>query len=77
VSQLEDYRGSVVVSCCCYKLVAKAGNNSGTQRKENVRRWKALTSNGSENETVDTSVCVRACVRVCVIVNCKVWSGTV
>jgi hypothetical protein len=26
--------------------VAEAGGSSGTQRKENVRRWKPLTSNG-------------------------------
>jgi hypothetical protein len=41
----------------CEKLVAQAGDSSGTQRKEHVRRWKPLTSNGSEGVTVDTSVC--------------------
>jgi hypothetical protein len=28
------------------KLVAEAGDSSGTQRKGNVRRWKPLQSNG-------------------------------
>jgi hypothetical protein len=28
------------------KLVAEAGDSSGTQRKWNVRRWKSLPSNG-------------------------------
>jgi hypothetical protein len=46
------------VGCCCEKLVAEAGKSSGTQRKGNVRRWKTLPSNGSEDVTVDTSVCV-------------------
>jgi hypothetical protein len=36
---------SVVVSCCCYKLVAEARDSSGTQSKENVRRWKSLPGN--------------------------------
>jgi hypothetical protein len=37
--------------------VAKAGDNSGNQRKVNARRWKPLQSNGNENVTVDTTVC--------------------
>jgi hypothetical protein len=45
------------VSCCCEKLVAEAGDNSVTQ-KGNFRRWKPLTSNGREDVTVDTNVCV-------------------
>jgi hypothetical protein len=28
------------------KLVAEAGDSSGTQRKGNVRRWKPLPKNG-------------------------------
>jgi hypothetical protein len=36
-------------------LVVEAGNRSGTQRKENVRRYQATTS---EDMTVDTSVYV-------------------
>jgi hypothetical protein len=48
----------------CEKLVAEAGDRSGTQRKGNVRSWKSLSSNGSEDVTVDTSACE--------IVNCKV-----
>jgi hypothetical protein len=35
-----------------------------THRKGNVRRWKPLPNNGSEDITVDTGVCV--------IVYCKV-----
>jgi hypothetical protein len=46
------------VSCCCEKLVAEAGDRLGTQRKGNVRRWKPLPSNGSEDVTVDTSLCM-------------------
>jgi hypothetical protein len=57
------------VSCCCEKLVAEAGDSSGTQRKENVRCCNPQLSNGSEDVTVDTSVCV--------IVNCKVQSRAV
>jgi hypothetical protein len=54
------------VSYCCKKLVAEAGDSSGTYRKRNVNYWKLLPSNSSEDLTLDTSVCV------CVIVNCKV-----
>jgi hypothetical protein len=46
------------VSCCCQKLVAVARDSSGTQRKRNIRRWKLLPSNGSEDVTVGTGVCV-------------------
>jgi hypothetical protein len=46
VSELEDCWGSVVVSCCCEKLVDEAGDSSGTQRKRTIRRWKPLPSNG-------------------------------
>jgi hypothetical protein len=58
------------MSGCCEKLVAEAGDSSGTQRKENVRRWEPLLSSGIEDVTVDISVCV--CVYVCVTVYCKV-----
>jgi hypothetical protein len=71
VSELEDCWGTVVVNCCCYKLVAEAGDSSGTQSKGNVRCWKLLPSNGSEDVTGDTSVCV------CVTVYCKVLSCAV
>jgi hypothetical protein len=64
VSELDDSYGSVVVSCCCEKLVAEVGDSSATQRKGNVCCWKPLTSNSSEDVTVDTSVYV--------IVYCKV-----
>jgi hypothetical protein len=39
-------------------LVAETGNRSGTQVKGNGRRRKPLQSNGSEDVTMDTSVCV-------------------
>jgi hypothetical protein len=52
------------VSCRCEKLVTEAGESSGTQRKGNVRRWKPLPSNGSEDVNVDNSVCVCVCVSV-------------
>jgi hypothetical protein len=53
------------VSCCCEKMVAEAGDSSGTQRKGNVRRLKPLPNNDSEDVTVDTRVCVCMCVCVC------------
>jgi hypothetical protein len=31
--ELDNGWGSVVMSCCCYKPVAEAGDSSGTQRK--------------------------------------------
>jgi hypothetical protein len=68
-SQFENCWGSVVVSCCCDKLVAEAGDCSGTQRKENVRRWKPILSNGNEDVTAYTNVYV--------IVNCIVQSRPV
>jgi hypothetical protein len=49
-SQLENRWGSDVVSCCCEKLVAEAGDSSGTQRKGNVRCWKPLPSNGASED---------------------------
>jgi hypothetical protein len=36
----------------------KHGDSLGTQRKGNVSRWKPIPSNGSQNVTVDISVCV-------------------
>jgi hypothetical protein len=54
------------VSCCCEKLVAYAGETSGTQRMENVRGWSGYLETASEDLTVGSSVCVRVCVRVCV-----------
>jgi hypothetical protein len=45
------------------RFCSEAGDSFGTQRKENINRWKPLSSNGNEDVTVDT--------RVCVIVNCK------
>jgi hypothetical protein len=62
-SQLEDCRGTVIISLCCEKPIAEAGDTSGTQRNGNVRRWQPLPTNGSEDVTMDTSVCV--------VVNCK------
>jgi hypothetical protein len=41
-----NFSGSVLVSCCCEKLIAEVGDSSGSQSKENVRRWKPLQSNG-------------------------------
>jgi hypothetical protein len=46
VSKLQNCYGSVVVSCCCEKLVAEAGESSGTKGKGNVRRWRPPPSNG-------------------------------
>jgi hypothetical protein len=38
-SQINNYWGSVIVSCRCEKLVDENGDISGTQRKGEVRRW--------------------------------------
>jgi hypothetical protein len=57
------------VSCYCEKLVADAGDSSGTERKGNARCCKPLPNNGSEDVTVDADVCVT--------LNCKVQSRTV
>jgi hypothetical protein len=70
VGELVSNRCSSVVSCCCWKLVAEAGDSSGTQRKGNVCHWKPLPSSGSEDVTVDTGACAYVC--MCAKVNCKV-----
>jgi hypothetical protein len=64
MSELDNLWGSIVMNGYCQKLVAEAGDRSGTNRKENVNRWKPLPSNGREDMTVDTNMCV--------IVKCKV-----
>jgi hypothetical protein len=46
VSELGNRWVSAVVSLCCEKLVAEAGDSSGIQRKWNVCHWKLLPSNG-------------------------------
>jgi hypothetical protein len=48
----------------CEELVAEPGDSSGIQGKGNVRRWKPLPNNGSEDVIVNTNACVT--------VNCKV-----
>lgn len=58
----EEY--AFVVNCCCWKLVNEARNSSGTQGKGNIGLWKPLPSNGSDDVSVDTSLCVT--------VNCNV-----
>jgi hypothetical protein len=63
VSELENICGSVV-NCCNETHVAEAGDSLGTHRKGNVHCWKLLSSNGSEDVTVD--------IRVDVIMKCKV-----
>jgi hypothetical protein len=62
--ELDNLWVSAVVSCCCEKLVAEAGDSSGTQRKGNVRRCSRYQATASEDVTVDTSVCIT--------VNCNV-----
>jgi hypothetical protein len=62
VELCESATEQLVNCCCCEKLVAEAGGNSGTQMEENVRLWNPLPSNGNENVTVDISVCVFVCV---------------
>lgn len=43
---------------CCEKLVAEVRDSSGTQSKRNIHLWKPLLNNGSEDVTVDTTVCL-------------------
>jgi hypothetical protein len=38
--------------------VAETGDSSGTNTKEGICSWKPLTSNGSQDVTVDASVCI-------------------
>jgi hypothetical protein len=45
VSWLNNRWCSVVVSCCCEKLVIEVRNSSRIQSKGNVRRWKPLLGN--------------------------------
>jgi hypothetical protein len=69
VSQLTELVGELVRELLRFsrcELVAVAGDSSETQRKENVRRWKPLPSNGSDDVTVDTGM------PVCVTMNCEV-----
>jgi hypothetical protein len=44
-SQSKNCWGSVIVSCCCEKLVVGTRDSSGTQRKGNIHHWKPLPSN--------------------------------
>jgi hypothetical protein len=44
VGELVNHWGSVM-SYYCEKLVAEAGDSSGTQRKWNAHHWKPLPSN--------------------------------
>jgi hypothetical protein len=46
MSELEDCWGSVVVSCCCEKLVAESGDILQIQRKGNLHIRKPLPNNG-------------------------------
>jgi hypothetical protein len=40
-----------------WKVIAEAGDSLGTRRKVNISRSKPVTSNGSEDVTVDCCVC--------------------
>jgi hypothetical protein len=51
------------MGCCCDKLVAEAGDSSGTQRKVTFAVGSRYRATASEHVTVDTSVCVYMCVR--------------
>jgi hypothetical protein len=56
VGELEHYWGSAVVTCFWEKLIIENGSRSGNQSKGNVRRWKPLPFNRSEDVIVDTSI---------------------
>jgi hypothetical protein len=45
------------VSCCCEKLVAEAGDSSGTQKKGMSAVESRYRATASEDVTVDTSMC--------------------
>jgi hypothetical protein len=49
VSELENYWGSVSVGCSCEKLVAEAGESSGTQRKVNICIGSCYQATSSED----------------------------
>jgi hypothetical protein len=46
LQELDNCWGSVVVSCCCEKLVAETRDSSGTQRKQNICHWKLPPKSG-------------------------------
>jgi hypothetical protein len=46
------------VSCCCENQIVENGDLEETQRKVNTHCWEPLANNGSDDVTVDTSVCV-------------------
>jgi hypothetical protein len=46
------------VKCCCWKLVTEAWENFGNLDEREHPPLKPLPSNGSEDVTVDTRVCV-------------------
>jgi hypothetical protein len=52
-------------------MVAEAEDRSGMQRKGSIHSLGPLTSNSSEDVTVDTSAYVYMFVFACVKVNCK------
>jgi hypothetical protein len=46
------------VSCCCEKLVAEAGDRSGTRGRGPSAVGSRYRATASEDVTVDTNVCV-------------------
>jgi hypothetical protein len=53
----EDCSNSVIVSCCCEKLVAEARDRLGTQSKRSVAVGSRYQTMASEDTIVDTRVC--------------------
>jgi hypothetical protein len=56
ISQLQNWRNSVVMSCCCCMPVAEVGNSSVIDERES-RLLKPLISNGNENATLGIIAC--------------------
>jgi hypothetical protein len=66
--ELLNHWYSVVLSPCCEKLAAEAGDSLVTQRKGNVSTESQYQATTNDNVTVDTTVCVYMFMCVCVIV---------
>jgi hypothetical protein len=64
VSELENCCGSVLVSCCCEKPVAITLGPFGNPEEGERPLLKPLTSNGREDVTENTSLCMTVICKV-------------
>jgi hypothetical protein len=64
VSELEDFCGPVIASCCYEELVVEATNSSGNHEGKRLPLEAAAKTTAFEDVTVASGVCVRACVTI-------------